>query len=235
MKTMDREGGTAMAVVFDPAQHEAAKCQGLLSQLVTPRPIAMISTADADRLPNVAPFSYYMPITGKPMLVAVTMGLRESDAQPKHTFENATRSGDFVINVTTAELRDHIETAAIEFPRGTSELDSVPWTVVASQRVSSPSIAESPAHLECEVRQVIPLGDAEITFSRVNLVIAEVVCVVLDDAICNADYRVDTHGLRVIGRMGFPWFTEAARDDAMFELPRYSYEELVRSQHKGGS
>jgi flavin reductase (DIM6/NTAB) family NADH-FMN oxidoreductase RutF len=220
-------------IVFDPAEHDPGRSQGLLSQLVAPRPIAMISTIDAEGVANVAPFSYYMPITVRPMLVAVSMGLRESDGQPKHTFENATSSGDFVINVTTSSFRDHIETAAIEFPRGTSELDAVGWTLVPSVKVSSPSISESPAHLECSVHRVIPLGGESVRFSEVNLVVGEVVCIVLDEAISTPDFRIDVRKLGLIGRMGFPWFT-AATADSMFELPRHTYTEYTTQQGSAG-
>jgi flavin reductase (DIM6/NTAB) family NADH-FMN oxidoreductase RutF len=191
----------------------------------------MISTANADGVPNVAPYSYYMPITGSPMLVAVSMGLRESDLQPKHTFENATRAGDFVINVTTQSFRDHIETAAIEFPRGVSEVDEVGWTVGPSVKVSSPSVLEAPAHLECRIHQLVPLGNEAVRWSQVTLVIAEVVCVALDESICTPEYRIDAPQLGLIGRMGFPWFTSATLE-SMFELPRYSYSDYAE-QRKG--
>jgi flavin reductase (DIM6/NTAB) family NADH-FMN oxidoreductase RutF len=214
-------------VVFDPAQHSAARCQAMLSQLVAPRPIAMISTADADGVPNIAPFSYYMPVTGHPMLVAVTMGLRESDGGLKHSYENAMRSGDFVINVTTERFRDDIETAAIEFPRGTSELDALPWTVRPSVRVSSPSIVEAPARLECRVHRVVDLGQPREECSEVHVVFGEVVCATLDDWICDNDLRVDVAALRLVGRMGFPWFTTAT-PDSMFALPRVPYGEFAR-------
>lgn len=213
-------------IVFDPAAHDPARAQGLLSQLVAPRPIAMISTANADGLPNVAPFSYCMPITGAPMLVAVSMGLRESDGKPKHSFENAMRAGDFVINVTTRALREHIETAAIEFPAEVSELEAVPWTAVPSVKVSSPSVAESPGHLECRVHKVVDLGHEAVRFSEVTLVIGEVVCVVLDETICSVDYRVDPLALGQIGRMGFPWFTQTS-PESMFRLPRSTYAEFA--------
>lgn len=214
-------------IVFDPADHDADRSQSLLSALVAPRPIAMISTADADGVTNVAPFSYYMPVTGKPMLLAVTMGaFRESDGTPKDTYTNATRTGDFVVNVTTDALREHIETAAIEFPRGFSELEVVPWTAVASVKVSSPSIAESPAHLECRIRKVVDLGDAGANRPAVHLVVAQVVCVVLDERFATPEYRVDQASMRFIGRMGFPWFTEA-NATSMFALPRVSYAEYV--------
>jgi flavin reductase (DIM6/NTAB) family NADH-FMN oxidoreductase RutF len=215
-------------IIFDPAQHSPERCQGMLSQLVTPRPIAMISTVDDDGIVNVAPFSYYMPVTGNPMLVAVTMGLRSSDGGLKHSYENAQRRGDFVVNVTTVALREHIETAAIEFPRGVSELDSVPWTPVPSQRVTSPSLAESPAHLECHLHTELNLG-ARGTFGEVRLVVGEVVCVTLDDSICGPDFHVDQTSLLPIGRMGFPWFTTVT-PESMHQLRRETYEEFLARQ-----
>lgn len=73
-------------IVFDPAEHSPGKSQGMLSSLIVPRPIAMVSTANADGLVNVAPYSYYMPASGRPPLLAVTTGgRREGDGTPKHT------------------------------------------------------------------------------------------------------------------------------------------------------
>jgi flavin reductase (DIM6/NTAB) family NADH-FMN oxidoreductase RutF len=218
-----------VTLVFDPAEHPAGRCQGLLSQLVTPRPIAMISSVGADGVVNVAPFSYYMPVTGRPMLVAVTMGLRESDSGLKHTYENARRTGDFVVNVTTERLREHIETAAIEFPRGVSELDCVPWTTVPSQRVTSPSIAESPAHLECRIHRELPLGEPGVPASEVHIVVGEVVCVTLDESICTPDFRVDQRAVATVGRMGFPWFTTVT-PESMMVIPRYTHAEFLDQQ-----
>ncbi len=220
-------------IVFDPTEHSPARSQAVLSQLVAPRPIAMISTANEAGILNVAPFSYYMPITGAPMLVGVSMGLRESDGKPKHTFQNAMRTGDFVINVTTEALRDHIETAAIEFPDDVSEADATGWTATPSVKVSAPTIVESPAHLECRVHKVVDLGHEARQFSEVSLVIGEVVCVTMDDTICNTDFRVDPRSLGLIGRLGFPWFTVATAA-SMFELPRSTYAEYAQQHHYGG-
>ena len=104
--------GSADRIVFDPADHDAMSCQFMLSQLVVPRPIAVVSTRSPEGIPNIAPMSYYLPITGEPMLVGVTMGLREDGGQ-KHTYENASASGDFVINVCSDRFRDDIERIAM--------------------------------------------------------------------------------------------------------------------------
>lgn len=213
-------------IVFDPTQHSPEQAQGMLSQVVAPRPIAMISTAGADGMVNVAPFSYFMAVTGRPLLVAVSMGLRASDARDKDTYLNAMRAGDFVINVTVDAMREEIETAAMELPADASELEVVDWTAVSSQRVSSPSLAESPVHLECRVHRVIEFGEPGILCSQVHLVIGEVICIVLDESVCMDDLHVDQKRLAPIGRMGFPWFTRST-PESMFQQTRVPYEEFI--------
>lgn len=215
--------------VIDLDGRTPAQKQGLLSQLVVPRPIAMITTLDATGSVNVAPFSYYMPVSGEPPLLAVTVGaVREATPEPKDTWVNLERDGEFVINVTTVELADHIEDVAREYPAGTDEADLVGWTTVASQRVRPPSLAESPAHLECVVREVIDRGDHTSCFSGVHIVLAEVVCITVDDELTTAPGRIDPTKVHAVGRMGFPWFVVAG-ETSIFSQHRISYAELQRT------
>src|SRR5436189_6314085 len=92
VKTME----SRETIVFDPAEHSAMDRQFMLSQLVVPRPIAMVSTRSPDGACNIAPMSYYLSITGSPMLVAVTICLRQDGSQ-KRTYRNASTSGQVVI------------------------------------------------------------------------------------------------------------------------------------------
>ena len=71
-------------VTFDPADHDPTTNQKTLTQLVVPRPIAMVSTRSPSGVANIAPYSYYLPITGGPMLIGISMGLT-SDGRLKHT------------------------------------------------------------------------------------------------------------------------------------------------------
>jgi flavin reductase (DIM6/NTAB) family NADH-FMN oxidoreductase RutF len=216
-------------IIFDPAAHPPAKSQGMLSSLIVPRPIAMISTLGADGVVNVAPFSYVMPVTGSPPLVAVTIGgRRDSSSGPKDTWRNAQRTGEFVINTTTDAMRHKIEAAAMELPDDASELELLGWHAVPSQKVGHPSIAESPAHLECRIHTVVDFGDDDVAYSTVHLVVAEVVCIVVDDSVCSPDLQVDPHALAPVGRMTFPWFVRAG-GDALFPLARVPYAEYART------
>jgi flavin reductase (DIM6/NTAB) family NADH-FMN oxidoreductase RutF len=212
--------------VIELAGRTPAQKQGLLSQLVVPRPIAMITTLDADGGLNVAPFSYYMPVSGEPPLVAVTVGAtREATLAPKDTWLNLTASGELVINVTTVDLAEHIEAVAREYPRGVNEAEVAGWRTVASARVAPPSLADSPAHLECRVREVIDRGDHTSCFSGVHIVLAEVVCITADDSILSGPGRIDPTKVRAIGRMGFPWFVTTTKD-TLFHQDRVKYADI---------
>ena len=213
------------AITFDPAQNSPMDRQFLLSQLVVPRPIAMVSTRSPEGVGNIAPMSYYLPITGDPMLVGVTMGLRE-DGDLKHTYRNAMASGDFVINVTSEVFADQIEVVAIEGPADSDEFELTGWTPVPATRVSSPAIGEALARLECEVRQVVDLGTPGVPFGEVHLVVAEVVWAVYDEAICNERGRVDPLRLGAIGRLGLRSFLRTV-DEGTYFLPRIPWAEFA--------
>jgi flavin reductase (DIM6/NTAB) family NADH-FMN oxidoreductase RutF len=127
--------------------------------------------------------------------------------------------------VTTADLAEHIEAVAREYPRGVSELDVAGWRTVPSQVVATPSLAESPAHMECRVKEVIDRGDHTFAFSGVHILLAEVVCITADDSILAAPNRIDPTKVRAVGRMGFPWFVTAGEDN-IFLQERISYAAL---------
>jgi flavin reductase (DIM6/NTAB) family NADH-FMN oxidoreductase RutF len=205
-------------ITFDPSQNQPMDCQFMLSQLIVPRPIAMVSTRSPDGIANIAPMSYYLPITGDPMLLGITMGLRE-DGQLKHTYLNALASGDFVVNVTTEAFRDDIETVAMESPGEVDEFDLAGWTPVLATRVNSPAIAEAVARLECVVHKVVDLGTPDRVFGEVHLVVGEVVWVAYDSVICNEKGRIDPLRLGAIARLGLRTFLRTV-DEGAYSLPR---------------
>src|SRR3546814_14539178 len=123
-------------------------------------------------------------------------------------------------------MRDQIETAAMEFPADVSELDAIGWHTIPSVNVAHPSLAESPAHIECRVHQVVDLGQPGVAYSSVHLVVAEVVCITMDESICSPDLRIHPDALAPVGRMTFPWFVRA-RGDALFPLERISFAETA--------
>lgn len=196
----------------DPAQQTSLDGYRLLTNLVTPRPIAWVTTLHESGAVNLAPFSFFNAISSDPLQVMVSVGAKDDDSQ-KDTATNIIRTGEFVVNMITENLLPAMNISAAEYPPQVSELESAGLTALPSARIHTPRLAESPASFECILRQQVPAGD--------NIIfIGEVVMFHVADSLIDANLRVT--GFAPIGRMGSP--ATYCRTTDRFELPRIKYK-----------
>ncbi len=167
----------------------------LLGSTITPRPIAWVSSLNADGQPNAAPFSYFNVFGEDPPVVAFSVLSRSAD-DPKDTGRNVRSRGEFVVNLVSEDNLDKMNVSAIEFPPHVSEFSEAGLTALPSLRISTPRIAESHVSFECKLMQVIGLGTMR------SLVLGEVLAMhISDDAVIDAERCwIDTPRLRLIGR-----------------------------------
>jgi flavin reductase (DIM6/NTAB) family NADH-FMN oxidoreductase RutF len=154
----------------DPLEWTHAAVYDLVTSLVVPRPVGWISTVSAAQRPNVAPYSYYNLVADHPPHVAF------SSIGIKDTITNVIATGEFVANVAGERLRGALDRTAGLPPDTTDEFEVAGLTPVTGMRVSAPRVAEAPAHLECVLDQIVPVGNG-------NLVIGRVVHVHVDPSI----------------------------------------------------
>src|SRR6478752_1003236 len=80
--------------VFDPADPEVNPYR-LLTGLVVPRPIAWVSTIDAEGRGNLAPHSFFTVASAHPPIVQFT------SVGTKDTLRNVLATGEFVVNLAS--------------------------------------------------------------------------------------------------------------------------------------
>ncbi|HVT83343.1 MAG TPA: flavin reductase family protein [Phycisphaerae bacterium] len=196
---------------FDLRGPSGTAAYKLLTNLVVPRPIAWVTSKDERGTINLAPFSFFNLVGSEPPIVVIGVG-NERDGRPKHTARNIAATREFVVNLVTEELMDHMNISAADFPEGESELHAARLHDAASTAVSVPRVAEAKAALECTLTRIDRIGGN-------NLIIGEVVGVFADDTIIND--RLHVHDFHPVARLGGPsWY---ARLTDRFELPRISY------------
>ena len=76
----------------------SADCYKVLAGLVTPRPIAWVTTVNAAGVVNAAPFSFFNCFGSNPPILAFAPGNREPGL-PKDTARNIRNSREFVVNI----------------------------------------------------------------------------------------------------------------------------------------
>jgi flavin reductase (DIM6/NTAB) family NADH-FMN oxidoreductase RutF len=171
--------------------------QALVS-VVTPRPIAWVTTVNAEGRVNLAPFSFFNAFGANPPVVVFSPVLRR-DGSKKDTLLNVEATREFVVNAAVEPLAGQINLSSKEIAPDESELELTGLTIHPSELVRPPRLAESPVSLECKVIQILPIGDGAI---GANLVIGEVVVIHIEESVLGPDGRVDPRKLRTIGRLG---------------------------------
>lgn len=169
----------------------------LLNASIVPRPIAWVSSLDADGVLNAAPFSSFNVFGEDPPAVGFSI-LHRTATDIKDTGRNIRRRGEFVVNLVSDETLDAMVISAADFGPEVDEFARAGLTPVPSTRIATPRIGESRIAFECRLRQIIPLGEMR------SLVLGEVLVMhVPDAAVIDADRGwIDTAGLNLIGRMG---------------------------------
>jgi flavin reductase (DIM6/NTAB) family NADH-FMN oxidoreductase RutF len=173
---------------------------------VTPRPIAWVTTVDAAGRVNLAPFSFFNAFGSNPPVVVFSPTLRR-DGSKKDTLLNIEATGEFVVHVAVAPLAEAVNQSSAELPAGESEIEYCGLHTVPSVQVKPPRLVESPVAMECRVRQIIPLGTGPMSG---NLVIGDVLIIHVDDAVLDANGRVDPRKLRTVARLGGDYWCHTA-------------------------
>lgn len=195
-------------MIIDPSKQDLRANYKLLIGAVLPRPIAFVSTADADGNPNLAPFSFFTGATPAPPTVVFAPLRRFSDGQEKDTLRNIRATGEFVVNVVTEDIVELANDTAVEFAPGVSEFAETGLTPVPCEVVKAPRVGESPISMECRLIQVVDLGPE--AAGGGSLVIGEVLRFhVRDDLI--EDGRIDTEALHPVGRLAGSEYTTLGR------------------------
>lgn len=167
----------------------------ILSSLVVPRPIAWISTVDADGLVNLAPFSSFMGIFNPPM-AAMALG-RRLDGSLKDTHHNLREQGECVIHIPDVAMMASMHACGEDLPPGESELERLAFRTAPSQVVKPPLLAEAPVALECRLNREIALAPNS------TLVLLDVVVVHVREAIWNDEFScADSNLWEPLARLG---------------------------------
>lgn len=183
---------------IDPSSAPVQDVYQLLTGVVTPRPIAWVTTVSASGVVNLAPFSFFNAFGASPPIVAFSPVLRR-DGSKKDTLLNLEHLGEFVLNAAVAALADKVNLSSKEAPPDESEIALTGLTTSPSEKVKPPRVAESPVHLECVVRQILSFGTGAIA---ANLVIGEVVLMHVSDELLDENGRVDPRKFRTVARLG---------------------------------
>lgn len=183
----------------------------MLASLITPRPIAWVTSLSRDGKLNAAPFSFFNALGGDPPMIGFCPGDRDN-GEPKDTARNIRETHEFVVNLVDEALAEAMNQTAASVPYGTNELELAGLTTLPSSSVKPPRIAEAPASFECAEWGTLQIGGNRLIVGLVRRL------QVRDELIDPEKLRIRSEQFHVIGRMASPHWYCRTRD--RFEMIR---------------
>ena len=187
------------------------------ANLLYPIPAVLVSAVDAEGRPNVMTAAWAGTVCSDPVMVSVS--IRKS----RYTHALISRSGEFVISLTTERLARAADYCGVKSGRDVDKFAAMHLHPSPSRKVAAPGVAESPVCLECRVTQVLELGSHD-------MFVAEVVSTDVDPQYLDARGRFDLDRAHLIAYSHGGYF---ALGDCLGRFG-YSVRKTKAQSKKGG-
>ena len=189
---------------YESKDHHGLKHNPFKS-LIVPRPIGWVSTLDGDGVVNLAPYSYFNGVGSEPPTVMFASEGTHTEGGFKDSATNVRKTGEFVCNLATWELREAMNATSANVARNINEFELAGLTPTPSRLVKPPRVKESPVHLECTHLKTVELPSHDP--DRPNLVVfGRVIGIHIDDSIIR-DGMIDMKVFKPIARLGYMDYT----------------------------
>jgi len=186
-----------------------------LITIITPRPIAWVSTVSPEGVTNLAPFSFFQGVTAHPPTV-LFCPVNNREGKPKDTLLNVESTGEFVVNIVDFAHGSLMNASSAPLAYGESEFEKFGVPAAPSMRVKPPRVATAPVALECVLHQIVRVGEGPLGG---NIVIGRIVLMHFDDRVVGADGFCDPAKLDTIARLGGDLYSRTT-ERFSFERPR---------------
>lgn len=203
-------------LTLDVENLSAVQLQQYLQYAIAPRPICFASTVDAEGNVNLSPFSFFNIFSTNPPVCIFSPSRRVRDNTTKHTLENVLEIKECVINIVDYSMVQQTSLASTEYGKGVNEFEKAGFSMLASETVRPPRVAEAPVQLECVVNEVIALGSQH---GAGNLVLAEIKRIHIKDEILDEEGRIDQTKIDLVARLGGDWYCRVT-PESLFKVAK---------------
>ena len=190
--------------------------QNYLQYAIAPRPICLASTVDRAGNINLSPFSFFNMFSTNPPVCVFSPARRVRDNTTKHTLENLKEVPECVINIVNYDIVQQVSLSSVEYEKGVNEFIKSGLTMLPSEMVKPPRVAESPVQFECMVNDIVSLGN---NAGAGNLVIAEIKVMHINEAVLDGEGKIDQQKMDLVARLGGDWYCRVTPDN-LFQVAK---------------
>jgi flavin reductase (DIM6/NTAB) family NADH-FMN oxidoreductase RutF len=201
-------------MIIDFTQEQPLNRYHLMTQTVTPRPIAWVLSENEEGSLNLAPFSFFNAVCSDPPLLMMSIG-KKPDGELKDTRRNLLSGRDFVVHIASHEHAEAVNASAAVLAYGDSEVTTAQLALSQFPPCSLPRLADCHVAFHCKLYDSHEIGP-----SGQLIIYAEIANLYLSDNVARKEgdrYIVDPAKLNPLARLGGTAYAELG---AIFNLQR---------------
>ncbi len=190
-------------MLIDISSISTVERQHWLQHAIAPRPICLASTIDKERGVNLSPFSFFNMFSSNPAIIVFSPARRVRDNTTKHTLQNIQEVPEVVVHICDYAMVQQISLASCDYPKEADEFIKAGFTKEPATLIQPPMVKEARIKMECRVQEIKSLGNEG---GAGQLVLAEVLCMHVDETILGEDGKIDQRKLELVARLGGDWY-----------------------------
>ena len=203
-----------MIKTIDIKSTKTAEVYRYLSNAVTPRPIAFVSTIDKSGNKNLSPFSFFNVFSVNPPILVFSPVRRVRNNTSKDTLENIKEVNECVVSLVSEEIAQQVSLSSCDFEANVNEFEKAGFTELKSELIRPSRVKESPVNFECKVNDVIELGKEG---GAGSLVLCEVLKIHIDEKVIDGKDELDPLKLNLVSRYGKNWYGKTTKE-SLYEI-----------------
>ncbi len=146
-----------------------AKVNWKPGNMIYPLPAVMVSCGTSEKEFNIITIAWTGTICSDPPMCYISV------RPERHSYDIIKRAGEYVINLTTLDLSRATDWCGVRSGSKYNKFEQMGLTPGKASVVNAPIIEEAPVHIECRIKEIVPLGTHD-------MFISDVVNVMADDA-----------------------------------------------------
>lgn len=115
-------------------------------------PVTLVTTSDRGKT-NVLPVAWHTPLSSQPPLVGIALG------RDRYSVDLISHAEQFTLNFPGRALLHHVQYLGSVSGTQLDKLDATQFETFHAAHLDTPMLAGCVAWVECEVQQVLPIGD----------------------------------------------------------------------------
>jgi len=129
--------------------------------MLFPTPVVLVTCVNEAGKPNMITLAWVGVVNSEPPMIGISI------RPERYSYACVKGTREFVVNLPTEEMVRKVDACGVLSGKEADKFSSMGLKPVPAQKVKPPLIDECPVQMECQVKQIIPLGSHDLFLGQI--------------------------------------------------------------------